>query len=622
MLQLQLQLHLLWFLCALLAHIAVPASAEIEYNTINEDGSFQFRHANDDIGGYYHSASGTPDNTVRGRYGSRSPASGQIEETVYTAGPRGFRVNGPKIHRKMDLAQYPVRPRGSPDDPLADPFDDPSYSFSFRTPDQSRSEENDSGNRIRGLYSYLDDVGERHSVRYAAGAGTGFEISNAVPDNPSSVAYSSPLYKAPPRTRGKMSVQRGPAGSYKLIAAGPDHRRAESRAPDGLVRGTYSFLDDKGVQRTVEYIAGAGIGYRVVHNRIGPGTHINPSVADFRLADTDFRLANDFGRGAGGALGVASGSAARGSGSGPSGAGVGGGRGQTGSRTGATDYLQPSGGSRDDGEGVDGNGNGAAENDLGPVDNGGGNLDEEDIGLSSSSGGSSSFRGKEDRRGYAAGGGSSQRGSTTYDAAERERGGAIGGRGGTRTGGGSSAGGGGAATRQRGGGSTRINASGTRNQNRFSNRGGSSERGGAGGGGSTRRGGSASGEGDSSLGYLPPPTGGSGGGGGGGTGSAISGPGDNYNLNDDDVGSSLPPLVTANHRILEIDREREWVQRHRDSTVIKNVGKWYVGLPPGQSVRAHVQNIDIVPLGGRVGLSPSEALRQDEIADLAASREH
>lgn len=102
----------------------------------------------------------------------------------------------------------------------------------------------------------------------------------------------------------------------------------------------------------------------------------------------------------------------------------------------------------------------------------------------------------------------------------------------------------------------------------------------------------------------------------------MSGPGDNYHLNDDDVGSSLPPLVTANHRILEIDRDREWVQRHRDSTVIKNVGKWYVGLPPGQSVRAHVQNIDIIPLGGRIGLSPSEALRQDEIAELNASREH
>ncbi|XP_017028277.1 uncharacterized protein Cpr73D isoform X1 [Drosophila kikkawai] len=594
-----MQLHLLWILCALLGYLADPTSAEIEYNTINDDGSFQFRHANDDIGGYYHSASGTPDNTVRGRYGSRSPASGQIEETVYTAGPRGFRANGPKIHRKMDLAQYPVLPRGSPDDPLADPFDDPSYSFSFRTPDQSRSEENDSGNRIRGLYSYLDDVGERHSVRYAAGAGTGFEISNAVPDSPSSVAYSSPLYKSHPKTRGKMAVQRGPAGSYKLIASGPDHRRAESRAPDGLVRGTYSFLDDKGVQRTVEYIAGAGIGYRVVHNRIGPGTHINPSVADFRLADPDFRLANDFGRGAGGGLGPKPGGGGSSVPSGSGGSVGGGGRGRTPGRTGGTDYLKPSGGGggRDQGVGDAGPG----DNELGSSgDNG-----EDDVGLSSSSSGSTTVHGKEDRRGYPAG--SSQRGSTRYgaDGSNSERGGSS---------------------------STKINASGTRNRNRFSggNRGsGSSERGGPGaagpgpggvrgGGGSSRRGGGtfSSSEGDSGLGYLPPS-----GGGGSGT-SAISGPGDNYNLNNDDVGSSLPPLITANHRILEIDRDREWVQRHRDSTVIKNVGKWYVGLPPGQSVRAHVQNIDIVPLGGRIGLSPSEALRQDEIAELSASKEH
>ncbi|XP_017128748.1 fibroin heavy chain [Drosophila elegans] len=595
MLHLHRHLHLLPFLCAILGYFADPARAEIEYNTINEDGSFQFRHANDDIGGYYHSASGTPDNTVRGRYGSRSPASGQIEETVYTAGPRGFRVNGPKIHRKMDLAQYPVLPRGSPDDPLADPFDDPSYSFSFRTPDQSRSEENDSGNRIRGLYSYLDDVGERHSVRYAAGAGTGFEISNAVPDSPSTVAYSSPLYKSHPKTRGKMAVQRGPAGSYKLIASGPDHRRAESRAPDGLVRGTYSFLDDKGVQRTVEYIAGAGIGYRVVQNRIGPGTHINPSVADFRLADPDFRLANDFGRGAGGRLGPKGGAVGGAGGSstaGGSAAGTGGGagRGRTPGRPGGKDYLKPADGgrARDQGAGDAG----AADEDLGPD----GDNQEDDVGLSSSSSGSTNFQDKEDRRGFAAG--SSQRGSTRYDG---------GGSSSQRGGGGSSGAGSKAAAAAAGGGSGGGGA--------YAGRG--VGRGKPSGRGSVRRGGggvAASGEGDSGLGYLPP-TGGSG-------TSAISGPGDNYHLNDDDVGSSLPPLVTANHRILEIDRDREWVQRHRDSTVIKNVGKWYVGLPPGQSVRAHVQNIDIVPLGGRIGLSPSEALRQDEIAELNASREH
>ncbi|XP_030385822.1 fibroin heavy chain [Scaptodrosophila lebanonensis] len=514
----------------------------------------------------------------------------------------------------MDLAQYPVRPRGSPDDPLADPYDDPSYSFSFRTPDQSRSEENDATNRIRGLYSYLDDVGERHSVRYAAGAGTGFEISNAVPDNPSSVGYSNPLYKAHPATRGKMSVQRGPAGSYKLIAAGPDHRRAESRGTDGLVRGTYSFLDDKGVQRTVEYIAGAGIGYRVVKNRVGPGTHVNPSVADFRLTDTDFRLANDFGRGAGGGLagGAGGGSAFGGSGggSGPSGGGGGGRIGGSGSGSGpgasrtrgggagagggggasrgsTTDYLKPAETTRDEAP-SDGD---AFQDGLGTVDN--------------------SIGGGDDDSNYGGGGGggvaagSGQRGRTRY-----EGGGSGGSRGGADGGGyGGTNGRGGPKNRpgtRTGSGANRNTVSGTRNRNRYGGSGGT-RRGGGGGGGDSN--GAASGESESGYGYLPPA---------GGTGS---GPADNYNLNDDDVGGSLPPLVTANHRILEIDRDREWVQRHRDSTVIKNVGKWYVGLPPGHSVRAHVQNIDIVPLGGRI-LSPSEALRQDEIAELAASREH
>lgn len=470
-------------------------------------------------------------------------------------------------------------------------------------------------------------MGERHSVRYAAGAGTGFEISNAVPDNPVSVGYSSPLYKAHPKTRGKMSVQRGPAGTYKLIAAGPDHRRAESRAPDGLVRGTYSFLDDKGVQRTVEYIAGAGIGYRVVKNRVGPGTHINPSVADFRLSDTDFRLANDFGRGAGGKLGGGgggSGSSVGGSGSGasgiggsgtsgasgPSGDGGGGGRGRIGGGGAGTYYLK-AGGKTD--IRVAGNG----------LDNAG-----DDIELNSNSGGSATADGvKSDRRGYAAG--SSQRGSTRYDGGGGNGGGAGGGGGGRYDGGGNSGTGGGGGGRYNGGGGSRsgggggvggggggyresssagsrnrgatstnrLNASGSRNRNRFSGAGG-----GGGGGGI---GGLASAEGIAT-----------------GSGSAASGPDDNYNLNDDDVGGSLPPLVTTNHRILEIDRDREWVQRHRDSTIIRNVGKWYVGLPPGQSVRAHVQNIDILPLGGRVALSPSEALRQDEMAELAASREH
>lgn len=46
--------------------------------------------------------------------------------------------------------------------------------------------------------------------------------------------------------------------------------------PDGITRGSYSYLDDKGVQRTVQYIAGAGIGYRVVQTITGSGTHNLP----------------------------------------------------------------------------------------------------------------------------------------------------------------------------------------------------------------------------------------------------------------------------------------------------------------------------------------------------------
>lgn len=42
------------------------------------------------VGGHYHTASGNPKTIVRGRFGSRQPDTGRVEETVYTAGPRGW----------------------------------------------------------------------------------------------------------------------------------------------------------------------------------------------------------------------------------------------------------------------------------------------------------------------------------------------------------------------------------------------------------------------------------------------------------------------------------------------------------------------------------------------------
>lgn len=47
------------------------------------------RLSNDDVGGHFHSAKGSRNKVVRGRFGSRNPSNGRIEETEYTAGPRG-----------------------------------------------------------------------------------------------------------------------------------------------------------------------------------------------------------------------------------------------------------------------------------------------------------------------------------------------------------------------------------------------------------------------------------------------------------------------------------------------------------------------------------------------------
>lgn len=47
----------------------------------------------------------------------------------------------------------------------------------------------------------------------------------------------------------------------------------------GNRRGTYTYLDDKGVQHTVEYIAGPNIGYKVINNK--KGTAYNPVLPYF-----------------------------------------------------------------------------------------------------------------------------------------------------------------------------------------------------------------------------------------------------------------------------------------------------------------------------------------------------
>ena len=132
---------------------------------------------------------------------------------------RSFRARGPNIARKQSLSQAPRSAIGSPDDPLADPYDDPSYGFGFKTPTYQRREDADRNGKVNGQYIYVDDVGEKHNVKYSAGAGEGFNVENGVPDAAAIVRYNTPLYKADKNTRGRISYQQGPvnSGQYKWI---------------------------------------------------------------------------------------------------------------------------------------------------------------------------------------------------------------------------------------------------------------------------------------------------------------------------------------------------------------------------------------------------------------------
>ncbi|XP_056635980.1 collagen alpha-1(II) chain [Diorhabda sublineata] len=262
-----------------------------DFNVLYKNGAYEFGYNNPDS---YHYARGNRQNVVNGEFGGRNPKTGGIDNTVYTAGPRGFRPRGKNIIRKYDLNQSGPRAVGSKDDPLFDPYEDPSYNFSFRTKTYNRDENSNRLGDVSGRYSYTDDVGERHNVEYIAGKRTGFHVKTPFPDsNPR--AYG-PLYfrgRGRPIPRGRTSIQRGLDGSYKFVSAGPDQRRTETSDSTGHVRGSYTYLDDKGVQHSVHYIAGPETGYRVLKTVKGP--HL-PTVFPFNrpeIVPPDFYDYND-----------------------------------------------------------------------------------------------------------------------------------------------------------------------------------------------------------------------------------------------------------------------------------------------------------------------------------------
>ncbi|XP_017776991.1 PREDICTED: uncharacterized protein LOC108562984 [Nicrophorus vespilloides] len=269
-----------------MATLSTKLVSSEDYNVQQVDGSYEFGYDGKDS---FHHSKANRKNVVRGEFGGRNPQTGGVDVTSYTAGPRGYRPRGKNIVRKFDQNQNGPRPIGSRDDPYFDPNEDPSYNFSFKTRTYSRTEGANRRGDVTGKYTYVDDVGERHNVEYIAGKNTGFHVKTPFPDsNPRSYG---PLFfngRGRPLPRGRTSIQRGLDGSYRFVSAGPDQRRTETSDASGNVRGSYTYLDDKGVQHSVHYIAGPNIGYRVLKNVKGP--HL-PTVYPFagqNIVPSDF----------------------------------------------------------------------------------------------------------------------------------------------------------------------------------------------------------------------------------------------------------------------------------------------------------------------------------------------
>lgn len=171
--------------------------------------------------------------------------------------------------------------------------------------------------KVAGAYSYVDDAGDIHNVEFEAGSQTGFHVKTPFPD--SNHNYNELYFRGDGKVplRGRTSIQQGVDGSYRFTSHSQDQRRSEVKDAQGNTRGSYTYIDKDGKQRTVQYIAGANIGYKIINQGLAPNLEpqfpfINPNyvppslvggggIPGFGSGDGSSSL---FGAGSGGVGGV------------------------------------------------------------------------------------------------------------------------------------------------------------------------------------------------------------------------------------------------------------------------------------------------------------------------------
>jgi len=72
----------------------------------------------------------------------------------------------------------------------------------------------------------------------------------------------APIIAAPAATSSQFHAQ-DELGSYSYGYAGGPSAKTESKTPDGVTRGSYSYIDANGIQQTVNYVSDPVNGFRV-----------------------------------------------------------------------------------------------------------------------------------------------------------------------------------------------------------------------------------------------------------------------------------------------------------------------------------------------------------------------
>lgn len=212
------------------------------------------------------------------------------------ASSNNFNANSATQSWKPSNIPSVQQPWKSSDVPIVQPSADGSYSFSYNTGDQSRSESSDKSGKVEGRYSYSDAAGQ-HDLSYVAGGEAGFVVTGGSLSQPNGLVGKSEVNTGSQHNSWTQSpIQAGTAQSFKgftePIVINQDgsaysfsyntdsQSRQESGDASGRVKGSFTVQTDGGHQQ-LNYETG-GVSTRNLETRWdAPAAEVASSLSSY-----------------------------------------------------------------------------------------------------------------------------------------------------------------------------------------------------------------------------------------------------------------------------------------------------------------------------------------------------